>query len=240
MFRRFRLAAFAAAMLISGGAFAQSEPAVEAPKKPAIEFERIQSECVRTEALPFGPGERWRACRLTGAGFVGTIGLLDFYYASYCLSARGSRCDRTALMVFANRAYRPEATLEFHRLDPAGTRYSHATMVGAEGSAIAVTARLPEGGREVRQYHAWAESRWTPVDPVQWRIALAAELPRRLPEGVKAVLPAQVMPEPETMTLRVPLRRVRGDAPAGVAEVEVRVEGGSLAVGEVRTPRALR
>jgi len=219
--------------------FASAVQAAE-PAKPAIPFARIQEACVRTDALPFGPGEHWTSCRLTRAGFVGTIGLLDFYYATWCLVARGERCDRVALLVFANRAYREEATLQFHRVDPAGTRYEYAIMVGGEAShAIAVSARAPKGGLE-RQFHAWAGSRWQAVDAAEWRAALADALQARLPAELRAQLPREVLPEPERMALVVPLRRARDGAPAGVAEVAVRVEGARLAVGDLDLAKAIR
>lgn len=226
-----------AAALLAGVA---TLSAAAEPAKPAIEFARIQDECVSTPAVPFGPGERWSSCRLTRAGFVGTIGLLDFYYATYCLVSRGERCDRAALMVFANRAYRPEATLQFHRVDPAGTRYEHAMMVGtADAHAIATTARLP-GQPVERQFRAWAGDRWQPVDAAAWRATLAADLPSRLPEGLRAQLPREVMPEPERMALLVPLRRARDGSAAGVAEVSVTLDGARFAVGDVHAPKASR
>ncbi len=205
-----------------------------------VPFARIQEACVRTDALAFGPGERWTACRLTRAGFVGTIGLLDFYYATWCLVARGEHCDRVALVVFANRAYGEEATLQFHRVDPVGTRYAHVMMVGGDAShAVVVSARQPNGGVE-RSYHAWAGARWHAVDVAEWRASLAAALRARLPADLRAQLPREVLPEPERMALAVPLRRVRDGAPAGIAEVVVRVDGARLAVGEVDIGMAVR
>lgn len=234
-------ALLAAALLAASALSAPLAARAEEEKKPAIEFSRIQAECVRTDAVPFGPGGRWTSCRLTGAGFVGTIGLLDFYYASYCLVARGERCDGTALMLFANRAYRPEATLQFHRVDPAGTRYDHAQMVGSFGQhAIAVTVRRPGRGALERRFLAWDEPRWVAIDRAQWREALAAGLAARLPEGLRAVLPAEVMPAPERMAIDVPLRRARDGAPAGKAEVAVRVEGARFALGDVQLPAPTR
>lgn len=219
--------------------FAGTASAAE-PAAAAIPFARIQETCVQTEALKFGPGERWTSCRLTRAGFVGTIGLLDYYYAAWCLVARGERCDRVALVVFANRAYREEATLQFHRVDPAGTRYEHAMMIGGESShAIATSARAPKGGVE-RQYHAWTGSRWQAVDGAEWRAALAQELQAKLPADLRAQLPGEALPDPERMAIAVPLRRVRDGAPAGIAEVAVRVEGARLAVSGIDLGKAAR
>ena len=214
--------------------FAGALPARAADKPPAIAFERIQKECVSTPAVAIGPGRTWTSCQLTRAGFVGTIGLLDFYYATYCLSAGGGRCDRVAQLVFSNRAYFPEATLQFHRIDPAGTRYLHAMMVGSQGQhAIATAARLPGRGEPDLRYHAWIGEGWVAVDAAQWRRTLTEELAKRLPEGRRAVLPARLMPEPERMALNVPLRDARDGSPAGQVEVTVRLDGARFAVGDV-------
>ncbi len=200
---------------------------------PGVPFERIQEACVHTGVLPIGPGERWASCRVTRAGFVGTIGLLDFYYATWCLAVRGERCDSVALVVFANRAYRQEATLQFHRVDPAGTRYGHAMMVGGDAShAIVVSARRPNHGIE-RQFHAWDGAGWREVDGAAWRGTLAEAMQARLPAELRAQLPREAMPEPERMALVVPLRRVRDGALAGVATVGVRIDGTRLAVDEI-------
>ncbi len=56
-------------------------------------------------------------------------------------------CDRQAMVVFRNRAYKPDAVLEYTRIDPAGPRYEQPLLVGSyarqDQSLLAMSTRLP-------------------------------------------------------------------------------------------------
>lgn len=208
-----------------------------------FEFSSVQNACVRTIVTAFGQGGTWRSCRLESAGFVGTMavpgsGLQDFYYASYCLVRSGQRCDRQALLVFSNRAYRPEAVLRLARLDPAGTRYTAPLLIGtAKESALALTIQPPGSAAQQRQYFGWRGSRWVGIEPDAWR----ARLGEWLPKGTFARVPDGTMPDPETLELRVPV--YRADAAvccdkAGSAEVRFAIEEGHLAIASVQMASA--
>ena len=139
LIRRTASSLLAAALLFSGvPAAAESPepmlsmpPVLLQPKGEKVDFAPIQERCVQSGQIRFGAGERWSDCRLTRAGFVSTIGLLDFYYAQYCLidgakNAKG--CDKQAMVIFGNRAYRGEAYSVLQRIDPAGTQYEIPTV----------------------------------------------------------------------------------------------------------------
>jgi hypothetical protein len=216
--------------------------AAKADDKPAaIEFANIQDECVQTEAVKFGPGQKWKDCKLMRAGFISTIGLLDFYYATYCLIKSGKACDRQALMVFANRAYRKEATLQLHRVDAAGSRYDAPITIGLDEQNVLTTAYYaPKSDKAQRAYFNWSHPGWQPVDTVSWR----KDLQRQLPEGMTARLGANELPDPATMALQLPLlHQGKSDhmsAPAGNVAVQFAIEGDRLQVAGVKLDTAQR
>jgi hypothetical protein len=212
--------------------------AAKADDKPAaIEFENIQDECVQTDAVKFGPGRKWSACKLTRAGFISTIGLLDFYYAEYCLIKSGKACDRQALMVFANRAYRKEATLQLHRVDAAGSRYDAPITIGMGDQNVLTTAYYaPRSDKAQRAYFNWSKPGWKPVDTVSWR----NELQRQLPEGMTVRLGANELPDPVNMSLQLPLlhKGAQKGASGGTVEVQFAIEGDRLQVADVKLDHA--
>jgi hypothetical protein len=228
------LAAALLAPLLAGASVVSAEE-----KPAAIEFAKIQDECVQTDAVKFGPGQKWSACKLTRAGFISTIGLLDFYYAEYCLVKSGKACDRQALMVFANRAYRKEATLQLHRVDAAGSRYDAPITIGLGEQNVLTTAYYaPKSDKAQRAYFNWSSPGWKPVDTVSWR----KDLWRQLPEGMTARLRANELPDPATMTLQLPLlHQGKSDhmsAPAGNVAVQFAIEGDRLLVADVKLDAA--
>ena len=222
----------AAGMMIAPAAQAQSA-LQKAESAEYFDFDDIQEKCARTVATSFGEGGRWKDCRLERAGFVATIGLLDFYYANYCLIKSGSKCDRQAQVVFSNRAYRPEAVLRLQRIDAAGTQYDVPLLIGDAGQDVLVTTvKLPRAKIAERTYYTWAGRDWSLVDVNSWR----SDLKKMLPEGVGARLAAGALPDPVTLEMSVPLYREADRdccASAGKAEVRFVVEGQRLAVAAV-------
>jgi len=205
-----------------------------------FEFASIQKNCVRTRFTPFGKAEKWKSCKLESHGFVGTIevpgqGLQDFYYAMYCLSKSSRRCDRQALLVFSNRAYRPEAVLRLARLDPAGTRYQVPLLIGTDiENALAITATTPAGEVTGRQYFGWINSRWVMVNPSGWQ----EQLRPRLPHGWSVKVAQGDMPDPETMAMRVSMHRDDVKAcceETRVAEIKFELAMGKLVISSVQT-----
>lgn len=208
--------------------------AAKADDKPAaIEFANIQEQCVQTDAVKFGPGHKWKDCKLIRAGFVSTIGLLDFYYATYCLIKSGKSCDSQALMVFANRAYRKEATLQLHRVDAAGSRYDAPMTIGMGDQNVLTTAYYaPRSDKAQRAYFNWSNPGWKPVDTVSWR----KDLQRQLPAGMTVRLGANELPDPVTMAMQLPLLH-KGEQ-SGTVDVQFAIEGDRLQVAGVKLDAA--
>ena len=105
-----------------------------------VEFAHVQQQCLQAGEIRFGLQRRWSNCKLTHSGFIGTIGLQDFFYAQYCLFNSLKRCDKQALVVFRNRAYQPDAFVEMTRIDPTGTRYEIPLLIGTDRDSVLTTA----------------------------------------------------------------------------------------------------
>ncbi len=175
---------------------------IERPAGDVVEFGRIQDQCVQAGPARFGKGMKWAACRLDSARFVSTIGLLDFYAAQYCLVGSSGRCERSALMVFANRAYRPEATLVLHRVDPAGTRYDLPVVTGNDAdNLMGVTVRSPGSKVAERSYFYWKDAGWRAVAPEAWKV----EALRLLPAGSR--IDGTLVPTVENLSAKATIRR---------------------------------
>jgi hypothetical protein len=211
-------ATFAIGILGGTGAQAHQElkPAAQTVKAEpalAIDFSKIQTECVQVAGLEIGSQAQWKGCRLVRAGFVGTIGLQDFYYANYCLTKVGSRCAGQAQVLFSNRAYRPEAMARSVRVDPASTRYDAPLMIGSPDQNLLATTAHHKGMPQAElNYAVWSGADWTKVDTASWHQAL----PQQLPSGLMVSLSPQVQPDPTTLSMRLPLFQ-KGERSAGRA-----------------------
>lgn len=235
------LAAVTLAIGILGGtgARADQEPkpaaqAVKAGAALAIEFAKIQSECVQVAGLEIGSHSKWKGCRLVRAGFVGTIGLQDFYYANYCLTKAGTRCAAHAQVLFSNRAYRPEALARSFRVDPASTRYDAPLMIGSPDQNLLATTAYHKGSSQAElSYSVWSGTDWTIVDTHAWHQAL----PQQLPSGLMVRLSPQVQPDPTTLSMRLPLFQMgqRGTWNAVRSDVQLTfaVEGTRMVVSNM-------
>jgi hypothetical protein len=228
------------AALLLTAAFGAAPALAQDKALPAdqVDFSKVQSECVQTSAIRFGPQERWQDCRIMHSGFVATIGLQDFYYADYCLDTAEKQCVNQALVMYRNRGYRSEAFLDLVRIDPTGTRYDSPLLIGsADENVLATAVRLP--GKETRQrrYYRYEQDHWLPIDGTAWLQQLQA----RLPAGLHArVSPQDALPEPRTMELSVPLYR-KADrnccATGGRANVRLSIEAGQLELADLSVVR---
>jgi hypothetical protein len=236
--------AIAAVSLLIGlfggtGAQANQEPkpltqAGTAQSALVIDFSKIQSECVQVPGLEVGNQAQWKGCRLVRAGFVGTIGLLDFYYANYCLTKVGKRCAAQAQVLFSNRAYRPEAVARSFRVDPAGTRYGDPLMIGSPEQNLLATTAHHTGKKPVElNYSVWSGAEWASVDTHSWQ----QELPQQLPSGTMVRLSPHMQPDPTTLTMRLPLFQ-KGQRGTSIglrsdAELTFTVEGTRMVVSKM-------
>ena len=201
-------------------------PLEQVPANPEdqVEFARIQTECLQTSAIHYGPQSRWTDCRIGPSGFVATIGLQDFFYAEYCLIGKGDGCARQAQLLFRNRAYRPEAFADMVRIDPTGTRYESPLLIGSEKENVLATAALLPGKKHKQlRYFRYDQERWIAIDGKAWLQQLRA----RLPAGLRVrVQPQDALPDPRTMMLSLPL--YRGAARAGRVETSLVIQDGQL------------
>jgi hypothetical protein len=221
-----------------GGTGAQAEqeakPLTQAAKTEAglgFDFAKIQSSCVQIAGLKVGSRVQWKGCRLERAGFFGTIGLLDFYFANYCLTGAGEACAAQAQVLFSNRAYRREAVAQSFRVDPAGTRYDDPLMIGSPDQNLLATNVHYKGKSQAElNYAVWSGAEWTRVDTQAWQQAL----PGQLPAGTMVRLSAQEQPDPTTLSMRLPLfQKGRSGSWSALhrdAELNFAVEGARMVV----------
>jgi len=199
-----------------------------------VEFARIQSECLQTSAIHYGPQNRWTNCHIGQSAFVATIGLQDFFYANYCLIGKGDGCAKHAQVLFRNRAYRPEAFADMVRIDPPGTRYESPLLVGSETENVLATAvLLPGKEHKQRRYFRYVQERWVPIDGKAWLQQLHARLPAGLSVRVQ---PQDALPDPITMMLSLPL--YRGAARAGSVDISLAIQAGQLELTEFNISRS--
>lgn len=159
MNRIFLMAPIALAALLSSPAHARGVN---------VEFSKVQQGCVETRDITLGPKGRWAECRVIRRDWVVTIGLLDFYQVQYCLGGSSGTCEQRALLIFANRAYNPEARLVLQRIDSGATQYGEPLVIDTrEGTVLVISAQRPDAD-EVRRHYLWQGSRWVPVRAGPW------------------------------------------------------------------------
>jgi len=129
-----------------------------------VEFAGVQKECVQVGKITFGPGGRWANCHVTRGRWVATIDFTDLYQAQYCLGKNEQTCDQRAMVIFANRAYKPTAKVLLTRIDKGGTEYDDPLVVSSpNGRAMVVTARTPNGA-DTKNYYRWQTDHWIPMN----------------------------------------------------------------------------
>lgn len=179
-----------------------------------IKFEGVQEHCVQVGEIKFGAKGRWSNCSVTAGRWFATMGILDLYQAQYCLGKGDGECDRKAFLVFANRAYTPNAKMILQRIDPGAAQYDDPLVVETKyGDILTLSARFPDG-RVSKSYYRWKSDRWIPVDARGWLWDLSKQLPKDV------VAKGDAWPDADTMSVRVPLAP-RGESGLGVAMAEV-------------------
>ena len=170
-------------VLLAGGLALSVLMTPAAASGPTLEFDRIHNECVQVPGLEFGAGREWTQCQLEHVAFVATVGLNDFYATRYCLGNKPGVCERRAQVLFANRAYRPEATIaHVDSTDGQNEFLDPVAVMSADGSDLLVLSTRSQGKVE-RRYYTWQARRWVPIDAGKW----IAEYARQLPAGQRVV-----------------------------------------------------
>ena len=182
----------------------------------AIKFEGVQVNCVQTDKIKFGASAKWSDCRVTKGRWFATLDFIDMYQARYCLGKGDGACEQSALVVFGNRAYTPNAKVMLQRIDPGAAVYDEPRLVQTKyGDILTLSARLAGGGVS-NSYYRWHSGRGLPVESRAWLRDLAKQLPKG--ETIKA----QVWPDIDSMSAQATLSSAAGaGARDQVAEVEL-------------------
>lgn len=197
-----------------------------------IPFAGVQEECVQVGEISFGAGGRWASCRVTRGRWVATIDFLDLYQAQYCLSKKADVCDKRAMVIFANRAYTPEASVLMVRVDDGGMEYDDPLVViNGDDSVMSVSAHNV-AGVVTKSFFLWHADHWVPMSGQTWLPDLSAYIP----DGTSA-RQSLSWPDLETMSARVSLF-AKGDADCcpsgGVARVELGLVNEKFTVKQVK------
>jgi hypothetical protein len=203
---------------------AMTAPAAAAT--PALDFDRVHNECVQVNGLEFGPGRQWAHCNLEHVAFVVTVGLNDFYATRYCLGNKPGVCERRAQVLFANRAYRPEATVaHVDSTDGQNEFLDPVAVISPDASQLLVLS-VRSQGRVERRFYTWQARRWVPIDAGKW----IAEYARQLPAGQRVVQADAPVPVTlvSTVTISGPGQKRQ------TREVQLEMTGGELRVAAPR------
>jgi len=181
-------------------------------------FEGVQEHCVQVGKIKFGPNTRWSNCSVTKGRWFATLDFLDLYQAQYCLGKGDGECDQRALLVFANRAYTPNAKVILQRIDPGAAEYDDPLLVQTKyGDILTLSARFP-GGSVSKSYYRWRSGHWIPVDARGW----LRDLSKRLPKGEMIKAKAEVWPDADSMSAQATLYSTGGSGASDkVAKVEL-------------------
>ena len=165
-----------------------------------VPFEGVQHECRQVGGISFGVNGRWADCHVTRGRWVATIDFLDIYQAQYCLGNTPESCEQTAQVIFANRAYTPDATVLLTRLDEAGTSYIDPLIVNSDNDSVMSMTSRSAAGVVATEYFVWGTDHWSKMDAQNWQHDLQA----RLPKGTSA-RELSALPDLETMSAAVKL-----------------------------------
>ena len=165
-----------------------------------VPFEGVQHECRQVGGISFGVNGRWADCHVTRGRWVATIDFLDIYQAQYCLGNTPESCEQTAQVIFANRAYTPDATVLLTRLDEAGTSYIDPLIVNSDNDSVMSMTSRSAAGVVATEYFVWGTDHWSKMDAQHWQHDLQA----RLPKGTSA-RELSALPDLETMSAAVKL-----------------------------------
>jgi hypothetical protein len=192
---------------------------------PALEFDRVHNECLQVQGLEFGPGREWAHCSLEHVAFVVTVGLNDFYATRYCLGNKPGVCERRAQVLFANRAYRPEATVAHVDTTDGQNEFLDPVAVMSPDDSQLLVLSLRSQGKVERRYYTWQARRWVPIDAGKW----IADYARQLPAGQRVVRADAPVPVTlvSTVTISGPGQKKQ------TREVQLEMTGGELRVASV-------
>jgi hypothetical protein len=197
-----------------------------------VPFEGVQYECKQVGGISFGANAQWAHCHVTRGRWVATIDFLDLYQAQYCLGNTTESCQQTAQVIFANRAYTPDATVLLVRLDEAGTTYSDPMVVNSGDDSVMSMALRGTTGALATQYFVWRANRWATVDAKLWQHDLQADLQTKLPNGT-SVRAISAQPDLENMAAEVPLFNTQDPdccPTGGVVKVAIGLENSQFVV----------
>jgi hypothetical protein len=191
-------------------------------------FEGVQEHCVQVGKIKFGPNARWSNCNVTKGRWFATLDFLDLYQAQYCLGKGDGECDQRALLVFANRAYTPNAKVMLQRIDPGAAEYDDPLFVQTKyGDILTLSARFPDGS-VTKSYYRWRSGHWIPVDARSW----LRDLSKQLPKGQS--IKAGVWPDADSMSAQASLYSTGGSGVNDkVAEVELGLANDRFTVKKV-------
>ena len=213
-------------LLLVGGLALSAVMTPAAASGPVIEFDRIHNECVQVPGFEFGAGREWAQCNLEHVAFVVTIGLNDFYVTRYCLGNKPGVCERKAQVLFANRAYRAEATIaHVDSTDGPNEFLDPVAVISPDASQLLVLSTRSQGKVE-RRYYTWQARRWVPIDAGKW----IADYARQLPAGQRVVQADAPVPVTlvSTVTVSMPGQQKQ------TREVQLEMTGGELRVAASR------
>lgn len=201
-----------------------------------IPFAGVQEKCVQVGDITFGPDGRWAGCHVTRARWVATIDFLDLYQVQYCLGMRAKACDKRALVIFANRAYTPEAKVLLVRMDGGSMKYEDPLVVLSDNETVMSVSARNATGIVAKSYYLWRTDHWVAMDAQGWLKGLSTYLPK----GASAR--QEPWPDIDTMSAQVKLFRA-GDAnccpSGGMANVELGLVKTQFAIKQVKiSPKA--
>lgn len=202
-------------------------------KGNVVKFEGVQEQCVPVGKIKFGANASWADCHVTKGRWFATLDILDMYQVQYCLGKGDGTCEQRAFLVFANRAYTPDAKVLLQRIDPGEAEYDDPLLVETKyGDVLTLTARFPDG-RASKSYYLWRRDRWEPLDANGW----LRELSRLLPKGMTIV--GEAWPDADSMSAQAMLGAAIGaTAKHSAAEVELGLANNRFTVKKVTLVRA--
>jgi hypothetical protein len=204
-----------------------------AAEAETLPFANVQVECNQVGEITFGPGGHWAHCHTIRGRWVATMDLLDTYQAQYCLGKDENSCDQKALVIFANRAYTPEAAVLLVRVDDGTITYDDPLVVESGDESVMSITSHDAAGVATRNFYLWRVDHWQAMKGQE----LQRELSAFLPKG-SSVRQASVFPDLETMSTQVSLFQPK-DADCcpsgGKANVEFGLEKEQFTIKQVNT-----
>jgi len=181
-------------------------------------FEGVQERCVQVGKIKFGANAKWSDCSVTKGRWFATLDILDLYQVQYCLGKGDGVCDQRAFLVFANRAYTPNAKVILQRFDPGAAEYDDPLVVQTKyGDILTLSARFPDASAS-KSYYRWHAGRWIPIDARAW----LRDLAKQLPKG--QTIKAGAWPDADSMSAQATLQSAGGSGASDkVAEVELAI-----------------